>query len=262
MKKCIVAFLISYFLVLNPLNCSDFFPKDIYFHVYRNNDLIGFHKINFTRESDSSGIDYINANIEINFEVKFLGFVIYKYFHLNREKWKITSNEYENKFCTNCNGNFSLEKLESITNKNGNQISCLIKNNKKVLVAKTNINNEKISSNLYTLTSSYWDPNLVFRIKDGDTFRIEKERLVNKKFIYNTQDCSLIDLRIEKKTKENIYDNLLTTNRYKLTGKESSGGNLDIDIWYDENGNWVKMTFLKDGSIIEYFLDEYHEIKK
>ena len=47
--------------------------------------------------------------------------------------------------------------------------------------------------------------------------------------------------------------------RYKLTGKESNGEYLDIDIWYDENLEWVKMRFLKDGSTINYILDGYDE---
>ena len=46
---------------------------------------------------------------------------------------------------------------------------------------------------------------------------------------------------------------------YNLTGKESSGEYLDIDIWYDENLEWVKMRFLKDDSIINYILDGFDE---
>ena len=36
---------------------------------------------------------------------------------------------------------------------------------------------------------------------------------------------------------------------FKLTGKEFTGDDLDIEIWY-KNSQWVKMIFYKDGSKI------------
>ena len=62
---------------------------------------------------------------------------------------------------------------------------------------------------------------------------------------------------VEISGKELIYNNKIDSYHYKLTGFESSGEKIDIDIWYDDKKNWVKMIFLKDGSKIEYFLDEY-----
>ena len=35
-------------------------------------------------------------------------------------------------------------------------------------------------------------------------------------------------------------------------GKEITGEDVIIDIWYDNSGKWSKMIFLKDGSEIEY----------
>ena len=43
---------------------------------------------------------------------------------------------------------------------------------------------------------------------------------------------------------------------FKLTGKEFTGDNVNIDIWY-KNSQWVKMIFYKDGSEIEYFLKDF-----
>ena len=37
-----------------------------------------------------------------------------------------------------------------------------------------------------------------------------------------------------------------------LEGKESTGEDVIIDIWYDINKNWSKMIFIKDGTEIEY----------
>ena len=58
-----------------------------------------------------------------------------------------------------------------------------------------------------------------------------------------------------------IYDNSLKASRYKLLGKEFSGDDVNIDIWYKDK-KWVKMIFLKDGSTVEYFLKEYDSKKK
>ena len=54
-----------------------------------------------------------------------------------------------------------------------------------------------------------------------------------------------------------ITNNTINSTHYKLTGKESSGEEVNIDIWYDDRKNWVKMIFIKDGSEIEYFLRDY-----
>ena len=75
------------------------------------------------------------------------------------------------------------------------------------------------------------------------------------------RDCNIIELGIEKLGRELIYKRVLFASRYKLTGKETSGEDLNIDVWYDDKGNWVKMIFVKDGSKIEYYLDKYNETK-
>ena len=60
---------------------------------------------------------------------------------------------------------------------------------------------------------------------------------------------------------ELIYDNSLKASRYKLLGKEFTGDDVNIDIWYKDK-KWVKMIFLKDGSTVEYFLKEYDSKKE
>ena len=55
---------------------------DIHFNVYRNGSKIGYHKINFNNYDNST-----NLFVEIKFEVTFLGFTVYDYFHQNNENW-------------------------------------------------------------------------------------------------------------------------------------------------------------------------------
>ena len=233
-------------------------PKDIYFHVYRNGSKIGYHKIDFYLNTDENKSYLIKANIEISFDVKFLGFSIYNYKHSNDETWKVAPHETMVRVCEKCNNLNILQELNSVTNKNGSEIFCNIKvnfdGNVNSLKAKGSHNNNPEISHINTLPSSYWD----YRLVSGD---YNKKNLIKEKTVFNSQDCSKINFKIKSLGKDKIYNGLLNVNKYKLEGKESTGENIDIDIWYDDLGNWVKMIFIKDGSEIEYFLDTYHEKK-
>tara|TARA_B100000282_G_scaffold292465_1_gene266247 strand:- start:22 stop:603 length:582 start_codon:yes stop_codon:yes gene_type:complete len=181
--------------------------SNILFNVYRNNENIGYHKVEINRGQENT-----TANVEINFKVKFLGFTLYDYFHINSEQWN------KNR----------LQSLNASTDKNGKILKC---------------ESKQVSNGL--IPTSYWNHILVEGKKN--------------KSVLNTQDCSLIYLNIKNLGPDTIYNSKLMATRYKLTGKESNGEYLDIDIWYDENLEWVKMRFLKDGSVINYILDGYDE---
>ena len=193
---------------------QSFEPRDIYFNVYRNDSPIGYHKLNFfTNEKE------IVANIEIKFEVTFLGFVVYDYFHKNTETWQ----------------NGKLNKLDSKTDKNGDSLFCTLQNQGGNYKVKGS-SGEK-STDSYIIPTSYWRMELVES---------------NYKSTLNTQDCSVINFKISFLGEEKIYNNKLNTKHYKLVGKEQTGEDVIIDIWYDNNKNWAKMIFIKDGTEIEY----------
>ena len=195
--------------------------NEIYFHVYRNNSKIGFHKLKIETNQDLKNIE-----INIDFEVKFLGFTLYDYNHTNFEKWI---------------GN-DLVEINSKTNKNGDLLNCTFTKNENSSRIEGTYNPTNFPANL--ISTSYWNVELV---------------KTKKRTVLNTQDCNLIDLKINNLGIKKIYNNQILTTHYKLTGKESSNEDLNIDIWYDMNGNWVKMIFLKDNSSIEYYLDKFHE---
>ena len=192
--------------------------EDISFNVYRNDSKIGYHKLNFKREEDR-----IIASIEIKFEVNFLGFTLYDYFHKNKEVWIADS----------------LFKLKTNTNNNGDQLYCNVKKKAERFVIDGE--NNKIITKDEPLPSSYWKFDLVNN---------------EKKRVLNTQDCSFIDFKIEFLGNEKIYEDQLEAMHYKLTGKEFNGDDVNIDIWYS-NSKWVKMIFYKDESKIDYFLEKY-----
>jgi len=219
-KKIFLIFFLTIFSVNSSPKCFE--RSDIFFHVYRNGSKIGYHKINFSRNED-----YVKASVEIKFEVTFLGFVVYDYYHKNEENWL----------------DDSLVNLRTTTDKNGESLFCNLNKKNDVFVVEGSIGNEEIFNNI--IPTSYWNHKLIVGR--------------STKHVLNTQDCSFIDLSIKPLGEKEIYDVALLTNHYKLTGKESSGEALDIDIWYDQNENWVKMIFIKDGSKIEYYLDRFYE---
>ena len=59
--------------------------KDITFNVFRGKSLIGTHKLFFEKSETK-----LNVKIEIKFDVRFLGFILYEYQHINNEIWKNT----------------------------------------------------------------------------------------------------------------------------------------------------------------------------
>ena len=264
MKK-IIFFLFILSVTSTEIYSKIFIPKDIYFHVYRNGTKIGYHKISFSLKTNENKSNLINANVEIDFDVQFLGFSIYSYKHSNHEIWKIVPNETVSAVCHNCNNLNILEELSSVTDKNGSEMFCNIKKdldgNMSHLVARGSHSSTSELSHIYTLPSSYWDHHLVTRNYSAKDLVIDKNNLVKEKIVFNSQDCSKINFTIKNLGKEKIYDGSLYASRYKLKGKESTGEDINIDIWYDDKGNWVKMIFIKDGSEIEYFLDKYHERK-
>ena len=99
MKKIFVIFFLVAFFFNSSAKC--FRHSDIFFHVYRNDSKIGYHKINFSRRSG-----FVKASVEVKFEVTFLGFVVYDYYHKNEENWL----------------DDSLVNLKTTTDKNGESL--------------------------------------------------------------------------------------------------------------------------------------------
>lgn len=200
-----------FFFFLLTFCCSNLFcqPNDIFFNVYRNDVKIGYHKITFDKSED-----HLFALIDINFVVKFLGFTVFNYKHVNKERWK----------------NNKLISIDASTDNNGEQLFCKIDKLDKIIIP-----------------SSYWNSILISN--------------KNVTELKNTQDCTFIQVEITKLGEEPIYNKSLVANHYKIIGKESSGEIVDIDIWYNSNSEWVKMTFIKDNSKINYILNEFDKQK-
>lgn len=97
--------------------------KDITFNVFRGKSLIGTHKLFFEKSETK-----LNVKIEIKFDVRFLGFILYEYQHINNEIWK----------------NNRLISIKTSTNQNGSYLEC---------------NPRKVGQNV--IPTSYWNYSLV-----------------------------------------------------------------------------------------------------
>ena len=212
--------LFSLLVILLPsITLSESTPEKLHFNVYRNDSLIGYHNLDFS-QTDS----LIESKIKIKFEVTFLGFVVYEYLHQNHEKW------IDN----------TLIFMKASTDQNGDLLNC----------------NVSKKENKFKILGTNGDLLLDKKITPTTYWRFDQLITGKKNTVLNSQDCSYIDFNIEYLGDEMIYDNSLNASRYKLLGKEFTGDDVNIDIWYKDE-KWVKMIFLKDGSTVEYFLKEY-----
>ncbi len=196
----------------------------LHFNVYRNDSLIGYHNLDFY---EKDGL--VESKIAIKFEVTFLGFVVYEYLHKNHEKWM----------------NNTLVFMEASTDANGDLLDCKV--NKK--------------ENAFKILGTNGDFTLDKKITPTTYWKFDQLITGEKNKVLNSQDCSYINFEIKYLGDEMIYDNSLKASRYKLLGKEFTGDDVNIDIWYKDK-KWVKMIFLKDGSTVEYFLKEYDSKKE
>lgn len=219
MKTQLSIFFVILILCTWSLESKSKAPTDIKFNVYRNSSLIGFHNLSFSQLNND-----IKAEIEIKFEVTFLGFVVYDYYHKNVETWS----------------QGKLKTLDSLTDKNGEELSCSV--SKLEDSYKINGTSRETLSAETIIPTSYWKNELIKGVK---------------KKTLNTQDCSVIDFTIKSLGEKMIYNNKVLTDHYKLEGKESTGEDVIIDIWYDKFGRWAKMIFIKDGSEIEYISKKF-----
>ena len=206
-------------LFLPSITLSESTPDKLHFNVYRNDSLIGYHNLDFYQTNS-----LVESKIQIKFEVTFLGFVVYEYLHKNNEKWMDNT----------------LVFMEASTDKNGDLLDCKV--NKK--------------ENKFKILGTNGDLTLDKKITPTTYWKFDQLITGEKNKVLNSQDCSYINFEIKYLGDEMIYDNSLKASRYKLLGKEFTGDDVNIDIWYKDE-KWVKMIFLKDGSTVEYFLKEY-----
>ena len=194
----------------------------IKFDIYRNDKHIGTHVFNFKRSNSELAVVS-----EINFIIKKLGLVLYKY-HVKGTEF------YDNK------GN--LIKFNSKTNQNGKD---------KYVNMKLENENYIIDGSSYKgkapkeyLIGTWWNHSI---IKAKAQISAVSGRIINQKVTFIGKE----NIKIKGKEYKTLHFNFSSTDK-----KLSKDKKLNTDVWYDEESlYWVKASFNKKGKW-EYKLSE------
>jgi hypothetical protein len=158
--------------------------------------------------------DRLAVDIKINFIVKFLNIPVYRYNHYNREIWSVDG---------------KLLALNSQTDDDGTVESAKIERQGDRLVVNGTRNKDDVPG--MWLTSSYWRSDFIHQTRLIDTRN-------GQIFKINVRPAGQFDVPVP--------DRVVKATRYDVTG------DLELSVWYDESGEWVKLTFDHMGRHFDY----------
>lgn len=72
--------------------------------------------------------------------------------------------------------------------------------------------------------------------------------------LLSTEDGEILDVDVRRKGRETIRagGRMIEANRYLMAS------DIDVDLWYDDAGRWVKLAFEARGQQIEYVLEDLY----
>ena len=188
--------------------------NEIEFDIYRNNKHIGKHIFSFERNEEQ-----LSVKSEINFQIKKLGIVLYKYNVKGTEVYK----------------DGKLIKFNSKTNQNGKE--------KYVNLTLLNDNEYKIDGSSYKgkasidyLLGTWWNHSIV---KAPAQISAVSGRIIKQKVTFLGKET----IKLNGKKYDALHFNFSSTDN-----KLSKDKKLNTDVWYDEKTlNWIKASFKKKG---------------
>lgn len=157
--------------------------------------------------------DKVTAEIAIDLTVQLGPFTLFSYKHRNTEVWQ----------------KGRLISLQTTTDDNGEMYEVKgqavregfrVEGPEGVFIAPKDI-----------MTTSYW-----------------QARTVDQSVLLDTQHGKLVHVKVAS-----LGEQQLRWARHKVMARHYQvRGDLDLDIWYDDKGNWAKLAFSARGSDIEY----------
>ena len=185
----------------------------IEFDIYRNNKHIGKHIFSFKKIGNQ-----LEVESEINFEIKKLGIVLYKYYVKGTEYYE----------------DGKLIKFNSKTNQNGKEKYVNLKSENDELVIDGSSFKGKVTDDY--LIGTWWNHSIV---KAEAQISAVSGRIIKQKVAFLGKEKVLFG----KKTFNTLHFNFTSTDN-----KLDKSKRLNTDVWYDEKTlNWVKATFEKKG---------------
>ena len=185
----------------------------IEFDIFRNNKNIGKHIFSFRREENKLFVDS-----EINFEIKKLGVVLYKYHVKGTEVYE----------------DGKLVKFNSKTNQNGKEKYVnLTRENEEFLIDGSSY---KGKTSFDHLLGTWWNHSIV---EAPAQISAVSGRIIQQKVTFLGKE----KLNIQDKSYNTLHFNFSSSDE-----KLSKDKRLNTNVWYDEKTlYWVKATFEKKG---------------
>ena len=188
--------------------------KRIEFDIYRNNKHIGEHIFSFTKSNEQ-----ISIESEINFIIKKLGIVLYKYHVKGKEVYK----------------DGKLIKFNSKTDQNGKEKYVNLKIEGDEFIIDGSSYKGKTSTNY--LLGTWWNHSIV---EAEAQISAVSGRIIKQKVTFIGKEI----IKIGNKNYKTLHFNFSSTDKKLKKDKK-----LNTDIWYEEKTlNWVKASFKKKGN--------------
>ena len=217
MKKLLVSISLILFFTSEINAHVDHYKKYNYleYELFRNNQLIGYHKYSFLRNNGNLKIEN-----EVSFKITKLGIDLYQYY--------ATGEEFYN------NGVFSGFNSKTNQNKKEKYVNIKIDPNDKNLIIDGSSYKGKADKDI--IIGTWWN-----------------HEIVQKKAQISAVSGRIIEQKVEFIGKEDVKigDKIYKTLRFNFSSSDpslSKDKKLNTDIWYEENTFlWVKAAFDKTG---------------
>ena len=187
--------------------------KRIEFDIYRNNKNIGKHIFSFKKSNGQ-----LEVESKINFEIKKLGIILYKYYVTGTEFYK----------------DGKLVKFNSKTNQNGKEkyVNMELENGQHIIDGSSYQGKAPIDY----LLGTWWNHSIV---KAKAQISAVSGRIIIQKVTFLGKET----IKIDDKSYKTLHFNFSSTDK-----KLSKNKKLNTNVWYDEKTlNWVKASFNKKG---------------
>ena len=218
MKKISVAIILYFILNVNTFGHLEHYTgvKYLEYDLFRNNDLIGSHKYNFSQKGDNLTVKSV-----VNFKITKLGIDLYKYF--------AESTEIYNK---NIFTSFSSTTLQ---NKKDKYVNINLDNKKNKLYIDGS--SYKGEADKDYMVGTWWNHEIV---KAKAQISAISGRIIEQKVEFLGKK----EIELNGKTYEALHFKFLSSDETLPDNKK-----LNTDIWYDSKSLiWLKAQFIKQGN--------------
>ena len=187
--------------------------KFIYFELYRNNNLIGFHNYDFTKNKD-----ILEVKSVIDFKIEKLGVTLYRYHAKGVEKYKDNQ----------------LISFESKTRQNKKDKFCRIfLKDDKFFIEGSSYQGEAPDN---FIIGTWWNHSIIDKKSQVSAI---SGRIINQKVTFIGKERLIIN---------GDEINTLHFNFSSTDEKLSKNKKLNTDVWYEEGSmNWIKASFDRQG---------------